>query len=302
VTVGTLREEKAIRLAIVTSVLGAGVKLGVGLSTGSMAMVSSAADSIGDIIISVANLFVVRLSDEEPDEEHNYGHAKIEGLGAMFEGGFIGAAGGFVLYSAIAALVEGRHAPPSDLAILTMLPVLAMTLGTVGYMRKVARETGSLVVKADAVHYESDVWMNLGVLVSLVAVKLTGRPELDAIVSVGIAAWMLRASVQVVREGFDVVMDRSLPAEQVTALRAMVAAAPGVRSFHDFRTRGGKVPHVDVHVVVHPAMTAQALHDLHLHVLAEARRIVGPSTRVLLHADPEGDEDHAGDDIGGVDV
>ncbi len=79
-------------------------------------------------------------------------------------------------------------------------------------------------------------------------------------------------------------------------------AAPGVRSFHDFRTRGGKVPHVDVHVVVHPAMTAQALHDLHLHVLAEARRIVGPSTRVLLHADPEGDEDHAGDDIGGVDV
>jgi cation diffusion facilitator family transporter len=282
------RELRAIQVAVGSSIIGASVKLVAGLVTGSMSMLSSAVDSLGDLIVSVANLWVVRVAQRGPDEDHNYGHAKIEGLGAMFEGGFIFAAGIFIIYEAIHKAIIGEASHHSILGILVMLPILAMTSGTVLFLRKVARETGSLVVRSDALHYLTDVWVNLGVLVSLVLVHVTGLPIIDSIISIGIALYMLASSVHIVRAGFDVIMDRSLDAE--TARRvAAVLARPEIQSFHDFKTRSGKIPHVDFHVVVAPEMTTRAVHDLFLALQDEIRAIVGPATKVLMHADPAGD-------------
>ncbi len=282
------REIRAIRVAIATSVIGAVLKLSAGFVTGSMSLVSSAVDSLGDLIISVVNLGVIRMSDAPPDEEHNYGHARIEGLGAMLEGGFIFAAASFILYEAGHKIVTGEQSHDTTVGIFVMIPVLAMTLGTVLYLRKVARETGSLVVKSDALHYETDVWMNLSVLVSLVLVKVTGIPLIDPILSCGIALYMMYASTQVVREGFHVVLDRSLAPEVVAKVRAILDGTGSILSYHDLKTRGGKVPHVDFHVLVRADMTAKELHDVYLELRDSIRDTVGPSTKVLIHADPEG--------------
>lgn len=282
----TRQEESAIRVAIACSVIGAVVKLGAGVVTGSMSMISSAIDSLGDLFVSIANLFVVRYGSRPPDDDHNYGHAKIEGLGAMFEGGFIFAAGLFIIYESIHKAIVGEESHDSVLGLLVMLPVLAMTIGTVVYLRRVARATGSLVVKSDALHYMTDVWVNVGVIVSLSLVKLTGRPIVDTIISVLIALFMLYSSVSVVREGFDVVMDKSLDREVCDALVALLTGYAAIESFHDFKTRRGKIPHVDFHIVVRPDMTAKAVHDVFLDLETKIRGIVGPSTKVLMHADP----------------
>jgi cation diffusion facilitator family transporter len=167
-----------------------------------------------------------------------------------------------------------------------MLPILGITIATVMHLRKVARETGSLVVKSDALHYMTDVWVNVGVLASLVLVRLTGKPIIDAVVSVGIALFMLRSSVIVVREGFDVVMDKSLDAEVARQITKMLDGCTRIESFHDFKTRRGRIPHVDFHVVVRPEMTTQEVHDLFLDLQRDVREIVGPSAKVLMHADP----------------
>ena len=95
------RELRAIQVAIACSVIGVAAKFTVGYLTGSMSMISSAVDSVGDLFVSFANLFVVRIATSAPDEDHNYGHAKIEGLGAMFEGGFIFASAAFIIYESI---------------------------------------------------------------------------------------------------------------------------------------------------------------------------------------------------------
>jgi cation diffusion facilitator family transporter len=158
------------------------------------------------------------------------------------------------------------------------------------YLRKVARETGSLVVKADALHYLTDVYMNVGVLVSLVLVKITHKPVIDSIISVGLALTMLWSSVRIVGEGFGIVMDRSLDADTVAKLRSALAACERIESFHDFKTRAGKIPHVDFHVVVRPEMTAREVHDLFLDLRRTVQDIAGPSTKVLMHADPAGHE------------
>ncbi|MEI8257675.1 MAG: cation diffusion facilitator family transporter [Deltaproteobacteria bacterium] len=280
------RELRAIQVAIACSIIGVTTKMIVGFVTGSMSMISSAVDSFGDLFVSIVNLFVVRMSGRGPDDEHNYGHAKIEGLGAMFEGGFIFAAGLFIIYEAVHKMIVGEVSHDSTLGIVTMLPILALTFATVMYLRKVATETGSLVVKSDAVHYMTDVWVNVGVLVSLVLVKLTHRPIIDSIISVIIALYMLYSSTHILGLGFGVVMDRSLDKDTVKKLTALLSACAKIESFHDFRTRAGKIPHVDFHIVVRPETTTLEVHDLFLELSAQVREIVGPSTKLLLHADP----------------
>ena len=281
------KEVRAIQVAIASALTGAVAKFIFGFITGSMSMISSAVDSLGDLIVSFVNLGVVRVADLAPDEDHNYGHAKIEGLGVMFEGGFIFAAGVFIIYEAIHKMMVGEVSHDSTLGIAVMVPIIALTAGTVHYLRKVAKETGSLIVKADALHYATDVYLNAGVLVALVLVKLTGRPVIDSIISVAIALYMLYSSVHVVRDGLGVVMDESLDAATVDRLRALLAAYPKIISFHDFKTRRGKIPHVDFHIVVPGEMTTLEVHDAYLDLPSRIRDVVGAPTKMLMHADPE---------------
>jgi cation diffusion facilitator family transporter len=269
-------------------VVGAVTKFVVGFLTGSMAMISSAIDSTGDLIVSIVNLVVVRYSDVAPDADHNYGHDKIEGLGAMFEGGFVFAAGVFIIFETVRRFSVGATSSHSTLGIATMVPVVALTLATVIYLRRVSRATGSLVVKADAMHYATDVAVNLGVFVTLVIVRFTGWHFVDSIVSGGIALYMLWSSLQIVREGFDIVMDKSLDLETVTQLTHIIRACAKIVSFHDFKTRAGKVPFVDFHVVVRPDATAQEVHDVYLELEDQMRQVAGPNTRVLMHTEPMG--------------
>jgi ferrous-iron efflux pump FieF len=122
-------------------------------------------------------------------------------------------------------------------------------------------------------------------------VWLTHEPLIDTVISIGIALYMLWSSVHIVREGLDVVMDRSLDKPCVDQVGALLAGCAAIESFHDFRTRRGKIPHVDFHVVVRPEMTAREVHDLYLALRAQIREVVGPTTKVLMHADPAGDPD-----------
>ncbi|MBM4379542.1 MAG: cation diffusion facilitator family transporter, partial [Deltaproteobacteria bacterium] len=204
--------------------LGAAGKFAAGLASVSSAMVSSALDSLGDILVSAVKLWVVRFSDAPPDEEHNYRHARVEELGAMFEGGFIFAAGVVALFTAARRpwTAEAPQAPGLGLAV--MVPVLAMTAGTVAWVRKVARETGSLVLKADALHCATDIWMNGGVFVSLLIVERTGCGWVDPVVSLGIGLFMLRAARGIVLEGFDVLLNPSLDRAQVERVEAILRA------------------------------------------------------------------------------
>jgi ferrous-iron efflux pump FieF len=282
-----LRELRAIHVAIACSVIGAVVKFIVGYLTGSMSMISSAVDSVGDLFVSFTNLFVVRIAARAPDADHNYGHAKAEGLGAMFEGGFIFASAAFIIYEAIHRLESGRLTEDSTLGIIVMLPLIGMTIGTVLFLRKMAAATGSLVVKADAVHYLSDVYVNVGVLVALALVKLTGLAIIDPIIAILIALNMFRASYGVVREGVAIVMDESLDAETVAKVRDVLASTKGIDSFHELKTRVGRIPNVDFHVVVAAETTTKEVHDVFLEIRRRIREIVGPNTKVLMHADPK---------------
>ncbi len=280
-------EERAIRLAMACSFVGVGAKLAAGIVTGSMSLLSSAVDSLGDLVVSTANLFIVRYGHRPPDHDHNYGHAKIEGLGAMFEGGFVFAAGLFIVYETLRKALRGEASHDAELGIFVMVPLLLLTAGTVLYLRRAAVRTGSLVLKSDALHYLTDVWVNVGVLVSLVLVRLTGRAVIDWVVSIGIAVFMMLSSLAIVKEGFDFLMDKSLEPDVVEQIATLLRDCRRLDSFHELRTRRGKAPTVDFHAVVRADMTAQEIHDLYEELRGAIRGIAGPTARVHMHADPD---------------
>jgi divalent metal cation (Fe/Co/Zn/Cd) transporter len=109
-----------------------------------------------------------------------------------------------------------------------------------------------------------------------------------------LALSMFRASWQIVREGFAIVMDESLDALTVAKLRTLLGASKAIGSFHDLKTRMGKIPVVDFHVVVTPETTTQEVHNLYVELRNRIREIVGPATTVLMHADPSDDADGSG--------
>lgn len=110
---------------------------------------------------------------------------------------------------------------------------------------------------------------------------------IDTAISIGIALYMLWASIHIVTEGVGVVMDRALDKPLVDKVEAVLTDCRAIHSFHDLKTRGGKIPHVDFHVVVRPEMTAREIHELYLALRVQIRDLVGPATRVLRHADPD---------------
>lgn len=124
------------------------------------------------------------------------------------------------------------------------------------------------------------------IIKELVLVKVTGWPIIDSLVSIGIAGFMFRSVGGIVTEGLGIVMDRSLEAAVVRELQVAVTACPGIESWPDFKTRHGRVPHVDFHAVVRPEMTVTEFHALFLDVQRAVRGITGPATKVLMHADP----------------
>ncbi|MBS2022357.1 MAG: cation transporter [Deltaproteobacteria bacterium] len=279
-------ELRAIRLALATSIVGAIVKFAAGGITGSMTLLSSAVDSFGDFVVSLMNLFVLKVAAQGPDAEHNYGHAKAEGLGAVFEGGFICSSGGYLIYESIHRAFRGERMSQSMIGIAVMIPLTALTAVTVLVLRRTAQKTGSLVIKADAAHYATDVVTNLGVLLALVLVHLTGLSWLDLAISVGLALYMIYSGLHVLRDGVDLVMDHSLPPDATERVRGVLRNCKRILSFHDLRTRAGRTPIVDVHIVVPGDTPAKEVHEVFDELQAGLRGAVGPETKLVLHADP----------------
>lgn len=167
-----------------------------------------------------------------------------------------------------------------------MVPVTIGTAFLVWKLNKVAKETGSLVVKSDVLHYATDLYMNVGVLFSLILVKITGVAAIDSIVSLIIAAYMLYSAGGIVKEGISIVMDGAMDDSDIQLVKRDIASEKRFAGYHDLRTKRGKTKTVDFHVTVDGSMTVSEMHDVFMTMRKTIRKSVGEDTKVLIHADP----------------
>lgn len=261
--------------------------------TGSTAMLGSLLDSILDMTASVVNLFAVRYSLTDADEEHRFGHGKAESLGALAQAALIAGSAVFLAFESIATLGDPDPVEASNIGIIVMVASIGLTLGLVLFQRFVVARSGSVAISADLLHYSGDLAMNAGVIVALVLSSHFDWHIADPIIGLLIALWLLRSAAHIAFSAFDQLMDRELPEDERTRIQAAALAIDDVLAVHDLRTRqSGLDTFVQLHVELDGGIALYRAHVIADMVEMEVQDI-HPGADVFVHLDPAGAEDVA---------
>lgn len=267
------------------------MKLVIGIASGSVAVLASAIDSVLDMFVSVFNYFAINNSEKPADETFNYGRGKIEALASVIEGTIISVSGLFLLYQAIEKAINGEVSKYLGVSLGVMLASLFITIALVMYLNKVARDTNSMVIKADALHYKTDVYTNAAVLVSLVLVNFTGIELIDVIVGGGISIFIIYSAYELIQEGVLVLLDRAVDEEIVEKIIEIIEAEEKVNTHHMLKTReAGSQTFVDVHLVFDCIITLMDAHRITDRIEDKIKLIDDKREWIInIHMDPYDD-------------
>jgi cation diffusion facilitator family transporter len=277
----------AASISLATAFSLAVLKLATGLVTGSLAVISSAVDSLLDILMSAVNLMAIRQAEQPADERHPYGHGKFETLATLCQALVISASGLWVCIEALRRLQAGRVVAQPLGGIAVMLVSLAASLLLTRYLRRVARETDSSALQADSLHFAMDVYTNLALLVGLVVLFWFDLPWLDPVMSLLVAGYIIWEAIQLLRHGLRDVLDEQLPDTIRTEIEQLIAAHQGeLFDFHNLRTRrAGSQKLIDFHLTVCKHLSVEEAHRITDYLEGKiAERI--PGSDVTIHVEP----------------
>jgi ferrous-iron efflux pump FieF len=255
------------------------------LMTGSVSVLASLVDSTMDALASLVNLLAVHWSLVPPDREHRFGHGKAQALAALGQATFIAGSAGFLALQAFERLLHPQPLEALGVGLAVIVLAIGATLLLLGFQRRVIRLTQSTAIRADALHYATDLATNLATLAAL-ALAWAGWPGFDPWFGLGIGIYVLYSAVQVGREAVNLIMDRELPGEQRRHIVALAAAVPGVRGVHGLRTRhSGQCAIVQLHLELDDDLSLLGAHRLGSNVEA-AILAQYPGTDITIHLDP----------------
>ena len=283
--------------AIATALFLAALKGWAVWHTGSTAMLGSLADTALDLVASLATLTGVWIAAIPADEDHRFGHGKAEALAAMFQVILIALSATTIAFRAVVHLVEGGETRAAGDGIAVSLIAIVATFALIAWQRHVIRRTGSLAIRTDNIHYQSDLLLNLAVIAALVLDQYLGFARADPLFGIGIAGWLLWNAWRASTEAVDSLMDKEWPEE--TRLRFVEHAArhPELSKLHDLRTRtAGNRDFVQFHVDLPPDMTVGEAHDV-IERVEEDLCAAFPGIELLIHIDPEGHVDEPGNPL-----
>lgn len=268
------------------------VKLGALYATGATVILATLVDSILDGAASLLNLVAVRHSLQPPDTEHRFGHGKAESLAGLGQAAFIGGSAVFLGFESVQRILDPQPVAQSTVGIAVTVFALVLTIALVGFQRYVVRASGSLAVGADALHYASDIALNLGVIAGLLMSGRFGLIFADPLIALAIAFWIGYSAVKIFQTSYDQIMDRELPDEDRTRVHEIALAHKEVIAIHDVRSRlAGITPFIQMHLEMQPDMTLHAAHLIADEVEAKVKAAF-PGAEVIIHQDPAGYEKH----------
>ena len=270
--------------------------------TGSVAMLGSLADTGLDLLASLVTLYGVRIAAEPADHNHRFGHGKAEALAALFQVALITASAAAIGWRAVERL--GSNAPTRDaeLGIGVSLIAIVTTFALLAYQRRVIRQTGSVAIRADNIHYQSDLLLNISVIAALVLDQFLGLRGADPLFGIAIALWLAWGAFKASNLAIDQLMDKEWPEAERDRFVEVAVRHTKLLGIHDFRTRrSGSHDFAQFHLVVAADMTVAAAHDVMEAVEASLRHEF-PNTEVLIHLDPEGHVDQPNNPLVEADV
>ena len=254
--------------------------------SGSVSMLAGLTDSLLDGVTSLLNLLAVHYALRPADDDHRYGHGKAESLAGMAQALFIAGSAVLIAFQAYQRLQHPEPVGAPWLSIAVIVMSLVLTVALLAVQHRVIRETGSNAVRADSLHYRSDLLLNGSILLALVLAAF-GWHQVDAWFGLAIALYILWSAIQIARESFAVLMDEELPAEVSQHMLELARGVPGVLGAHDLRTRiSGNHWFVQLHLELPGELSLSVAHGISDQA-ADAIHQAYPRAEVLVHADPQ---------------
>jgi ferrous-iron efflux pump FieF len=283
------RAGRLLRLATYASVTTATVliagKLAAALLTGSVSVLASLVDSMMDVAASIINLLAVHYSLQPPDRDHRFGHGKAEPLAGLVQAAFIAGSAVFLILHAVDRLLHPQPLQDALVGVGVLLFAIVATGGLLAFQHYVIRRTQSTAIRADALHYATDLLTNSATIAAL-GLAMLGWPKMDPIFAIGIALYILYSAAHIGYESVQLLMDHELPAEVHGRIREIVRANPRVRGVHDVRTRrSGQTYFIQLHLMLDDQMPLVEAHRIADEVEATIMAAF-PNADVLIHEDP----------------
>lgn len=283
---------KVATLSVASNTFLTIAKIGIGFTSGSVSIISEGIHSGIDLVAAFIALFAVRESAKPADSRHTYGHGKIENVSGTVEAALIFVAAIMIIYEAIqkmSKIMDGTEASVGDLrlGLVIMGTSALLNFFVSSRLMRVAKQTDSVALEADALHLRTDVYTSAGVFIGLILIKVTGLAILDPIIAMGVALMIIKASFDLTKEAFAPLVDVSLPdVEREIISEVLLQHADQFLEFHKLRTRkAGAERHVDLHLVVAKYTPVVDVHELCDTIEYEIKEQL-LRTHVLIHAEP----------------
>ena len=284
-------EKQATLVSSFVALLLTLIKLVIGVISGSVAVLASAIDSIMDMFVSIFNYFAITNSEKPADENFNYGRGKVEALASVIEGTLITISGLYLLYKAAEKIYYSSASSFMGISIATMIISTIITFILVVYLEKVAKKTNNMVIKADSLHYKTDFYVNITVLVSLVLVYITKIELIDGIFGGLIAIYIIYSAYELIENGISMLLDKAVDKNIINQIKKNIVNEKTVNDYHLLKTRqAGNNIFIEVHLVYNCVMTLMEAHKSSNSIEHNIRKIDKNINWIInIHLDPYDD-------------
>ena len=262
-------------------------KVVVGVITGSISVLAQAADSFLDLFAITITFFAVVVAARPADEEHPFGHGKVENIAAVAQATLIFAAGGLIIYSAIRRIITGATLELTEAGIGMMLVSIIASVFLSKYLLKVARLTDSVAFEANARNIAADVYSAAGVLVGLIIIRFTGLAIIDPIIALLVSLVIFKSGYDVMKKSFGGLIDVKLPEDEENIVKSAIMEHIGeLVDFHALRTRkAGRQRYIDLHLVMPKNISIEKAHQMCDHLERDIKSKLQHAS-VMIHVEP----------------
>jgi cation diffusion facilitator family transporter len=280
-------ERGAANLLIVVVIGLILLKVITGWISGSISVFAQAADSFLDLFAGVVTFFAVRIATKPADEEHPFGHGKVEDMAGMVQGVLLFIAAGLIIYSSVQRIINKTPIELAEAGMGAMVVSMVASILLSRHLLKVSRSTGSVVLEANARNITGDIYSTAAVLVGLLVVRLTGFSILDPIIAIGIAIYIAKIAYDAINKPLLGLVDASIPHSEQSVIKSCLAEQGSqVVGFHELRTRrSGNQRYIDLHLVMAKGISLEQSHQV-CDLLEVDIRSRLPRTNVTIHVEP----------------
>lgn len=275
---------RTARLSIFSNTFLIIIKLVVGLMSGSVSIISEAIHSSMDLLAAVIAYFSVRISDTPADKEHPYGHGKFENISGVVEAILIFIAAFWIIFEALEKLLSKEPIGKLGIGFIVMFISAGVNIIVSRRLYKVAKETDSIALEADALHLKTDVYTSVGVGVGLLLIWVTGLYYLDPIVAILVALFILRESYFLLRGAYFPLVDSAMAENEIQIIKETLQRRS--LHFHDLKTRkAGHYRFADIHLELPHDLSLKEVHDICDEVENDLRQKI-KNLEINIHAEP----------------